>query len=320
MQSDGTPWRPLVHIEDISRAALAVLEAPRELDPRRGVQRLRDGGELHDPRGRRDRLRGHRRAGDVRRRQRRAGHALVPRRRVQARPRAAGRDAAVDGQARRRGALPRLPRVGHDLRGLHGPAGPAHQARARAPGRRPARRRAALDARRRRQIESTPDARSREELAARRRCCSRCARRSPQTAGARGTRMMHRSSRLYQKLLNVARELPVVPSASCSLPTGAVDAPDPTLPLLRMALKTTRTRRRVETASHYDEHLTRIAALPRHAGEHRSGSSWSAAASRARAAPGTSRSGAISRGRELPRLRLVRGPPRAHGRPTSPTR
>jgi nucleoside-diphosphate-sugar epimerase len=31
MQSDGTPWRPLVHIEDISRAFLAVLEAPREL-------------------------------------------------------------------------------------------------------------------------------------------------------------------------------------------------------------------------------------------------------------------------------------------------
>ena len=29
--SDGTPWRPLVHIEDISRAFLAILEAPREL-------------------------------------------------------------------------------------------------------------------------------------------------------------------------------------------------------------------------------------------------------------------------------------------------
>ena len=29
IQSDGTPWRPLVHIEDISRAFLAVLEAPR---------------------------------------------------------------------------------------------------------------------------------------------------------------------------------------------------------------------------------------------------------------------------------------------------
>ena len=31
IQSDGTPWRPLVHVEDISAAFLAVLEAPREL-------------------------------------------------------------------------------------------------------------------------------------------------------------------------------------------------------------------------------------------------------------------------------------------------
>jgi nucleoside-diphosphate-sugar epimerase len=31
IQSDGTPWRPLVHVEDISRALLAVLDAPREL-------------------------------------------------------------------------------------------------------------------------------------------------------------------------------------------------------------------------------------------------------------------------------------------------
>ncbi len=30
IKSDGTPWRPLVHIEDISRAFLAVLQAPRE--------------------------------------------------------------------------------------------------------------------------------------------------------------------------------------------------------------------------------------------------------------------------------------------------
>jgi nucleoside-diphosphate-sugar epimerase len=29
MQSDGTPWRPLVHIEDIARAFLGLLEAPR---------------------------------------------------------------------------------------------------------------------------------------------------------------------------------------------------------------------------------------------------------------------------------------------------
>jgi nucleoside-diphosphate-sugar epimerase len=31
IKSDGMPWRPLVHIEDISRAFVAVLEAPREL-------------------------------------------------------------------------------------------------------------------------------------------------------------------------------------------------------------------------------------------------------------------------------------------------
>ena len=31
LESDGTPWRPLVHIEDISRAFLAALEAPREV-------------------------------------------------------------------------------------------------------------------------------------------------------------------------------------------------------------------------------------------------------------------------------------------------
>lgn len=30
IKSDGTPWRPIVHIEDISRAFLAVLNAPRE--------------------------------------------------------------------------------------------------------------------------------------------------------------------------------------------------------------------------------------------------------------------------------------------------
>jgi nucleoside-diphosphate-sugar epimerase len=30
IQSDGTPWRPLVHVEDISRAFLAALAAPRE--------------------------------------------------------------------------------------------------------------------------------------------------------------------------------------------------------------------------------------------------------------------------------------------------
>ncbi|MEZ6016793.1 MAG: SDR family oxidoreductase [Planctomycetota bacterium] len=31
LKSDGTPWRPLVHIRDISKAFIAALEAPREL-------------------------------------------------------------------------------------------------------------------------------------------------------------------------------------------------------------------------------------------------------------------------------------------------
>ena len=31
IKSDGTPWRPIVHIEDISRAFLAALEAPCEV-------------------------------------------------------------------------------------------------------------------------------------------------------------------------------------------------------------------------------------------------------------------------------------------------
>jgi nucleoside-diphosphate-sugar epimerase len=30
LKSDGSPWRPIAHIEDLSRAALAALEAPRE--------------------------------------------------------------------------------------------------------------------------------------------------------------------------------------------------------------------------------------------------------------------------------------------------
>jgi nucleoside-diphosphate-sugar epimerase len=31
LKSDGTPWRPIVHIEDISRAFIAAMEAPREV-------------------------------------------------------------------------------------------------------------------------------------------------------------------------------------------------------------------------------------------------------------------------------------------------
>jgi nucleoside-diphosphate-sugar epimerase len=31
LQSDGSPWRPLVHVEDISRAFVALLDAPRDV-------------------------------------------------------------------------------------------------------------------------------------------------------------------------------------------------------------------------------------------------------------------------------------------------
>ena len=31
VESDGTPWRPLVHVEDIGQAFLAALAAPREV-------------------------------------------------------------------------------------------------------------------------------------------------------------------------------------------------------------------------------------------------------------------------------------------------
>src|SRR5262249_3276703 len=50
LESDGSPWRPLVHIEDISRAFLAVLEAPRELvhDQAFNVGRPQDNVQIRD--------------------------------------------------------------------------------------------------------------------------------------------------------------------------------------------------------------------------------------------------------------------------------
>jgi nucleoside-diphosphate-sugar epimerase len=50
MESDGSPWRPLVHVEDISRAFLAVLEAPRELvhDEAFNVGRMEDNVQVKD--------------------------------------------------------------------------------------------------------------------------------------------------------------------------------------------------------------------------------------------------------------------------------
>lgn len=50
LESDGSPWRPLVHIEDISRAFLAALEAPRQLvhDEAFNVGRAQDNVQVRD--------------------------------------------------------------------------------------------------------------------------------------------------------------------------------------------------------------------------------------------------------------------------------
>jgi nucleoside-diphosphate-sugar epimerase len=42
LKSDGTPWRPIIHIEDITRAFLAVLAAPREAVHARALNIGRD--------------------------------------------------------------------------------------------------------------------------------------------------------------------------------------------------------------------------------------------------------------------------------------
>ena len=54
MSSDGTPWRPFVHVLDIAKAVACVLEAPRRRRPRRDLQRRLGHVELPDPPDRRD--------------------------------------------------------------------------------------------------------------------------------------------------------------------------------------------------------------------------------------------------------------------------
>ena len=108
LKSDGSPWRPIVHIEDISRAFIAALEAPAELRLQRGIQCRPDRPQLPHPRHRRDRRR--RGAGLPARdcSRRRSRHAFLPRQFRQDRARAAGLQAAMGCAARRRAALRRL--------------------------------------------------------------------------------------------------------------------------------------------------------------------------------------------------------------------
>ena len=50
IKSDGTPWRPLVHVEDAARAILAALEAPREAVHGQAfnVGRTQENYQVHD--------------------------------------------------------------------------------------------------------------------------------------------------------------------------------------------------------------------------------------------------------------------------------
>ena len=118
MKSDGMPWRPLVHIEDIARAFLAIAEAPRELDPRRGVQRRPHERELPDPRRRPDRRGGRPRQPGHLRRRRQPRPAQLPRRLRPVSPSPARLPAHVDRARRGRAAVRGLPAsYGLDLGG-----------------------------------------------------------------------------------------------------------------------------------------------------------------------------------------------------------
>ncbi len=144
IMSDGTPWRPLVHIEDISRAFLAALEAPRELvhaeafnvgrtDENYRIREVADivesvipGSEVtYAADGEPDKRCYRVNCDKIK--------DVLP-----------AFDPAVDRAPWRRGALRRVPPRGDDGGGVHELEVPPHQARQGAPGGRHARRGPAL--------------------------------------------------------------------------------------------------------------------------------------------------------------------------------
>ena len=128
LQSDGTPWRPLVHIEDISRAFLAVLEAPRELvhDEAFNVGRAEDNVQVKDIADLvRDAVPG---SDGVARRRRRTRSAQLPRRLLQAGRDLPGSEPSLEGTRWSGRARRSLREARPDVRRLHigalRPAGP----------------------------------------------------------------------------------------------------------------------------------------------------------------------------------------------------
>ena len=120
LKSDGSPWRPIVHVEDIgARVPGRPRRAAREPSTT-GLQRRRDVRELPDPAAGGDRRRGRSGLrGDVRRR-RVTGHAQLPRL-VRTFHGGHGLPAAVDGAHGRRGTLAAYRRIGVTLEEFEGP-------------------------------------------------------------------------------------------------------------------------------------------------------------------------------------------------------
>ena len=104
IKSDGSPWRPLVHVEDVCAAFEALLEAPRDVvhdqafNVGRNSENYRIRDVADDRRGGRPRQQGHLRTG------REPRHAQLPRRLLEDRARRAGLPAPLDRPPGGRGA------------------------------------------------------------------------------------------------------------------------------------------------------------------------------------------------------------------------
>ena len=118
IKSDGTPWRPIVHIEDISDAFLAVLTAPREVIHNQAFNvgqteenyRIRDLAEIVRDMVPGSRIEYARRRGP--------GPAQLPRGLRQDSMSRSGVQAALGRAARRAGAVRRVRRRGSGVGGL----------------------------------------------------------------------------------------------------------------------------------------------------------------------------------------------------------
>ncbi len=78
IKSDGSPWRPIVHVEDISRAFLSVLNAASRGRLQSGSQRRPERGKLPGTGSRRHRPRSRSPIGDRVRRRRGSGPEVLP--------------------------------------------------------------------------------------------------------------------------------------------------------------------------------------------------------------------------------------------------